>query len=424
MTTYRIGADRTGGAQACLDTVCETISAAGHDVKNLGVDSNSEHKFGEGAKTDIGVYVVNGVCLGTIHSTYDDIIKTGKANTVIFALVWQLFGSGNVFNKASDLTDSSKKLRVVHDGTNWPQSYYDDDGKWTVDEAFKQFDGIEYVYGDTCKDVAQAILDGNFGGTGEGGDDDSESTSSEGETKPMSGWESLCDLIKPYDGQIFMTVRGDTVIVKKITIPEWTAIWAYEGVNVVDDSVSVTDYSPEIYNTIEVKYGNDYENTIELCFERHKELFGERKTTILANKKVSEEEYNEYQKSLKESEEESSKAKGGTEKPKTQQNNNNDGNSYIVRSSTWDTHSTSVSGNLPNPANAPTNPFTSSSPLTLQGTSTNNKTITNANIKGTSSKDKVYIQRKQQQDKQNKKILNTINKGKVIVKKYYQDKTS
>lgn len=417
MATYRIGADRTGGAQNCLDNICEVIEKAGHKVVNLGVDSNSEHKFGEGAKTDIGVYVVNGVCLGTMHSTYDDIIKTGKANTVIFALVWSLFGSGNTFSKASDLTDKSKKLSIVRDGTNWPQSYYKDDGKWTVAEAFSQFDGIEYVYGDTCKDVAQAILDGNFGGGGDGGDD-SESTSSEGETKPMSGWESLCDLIKPYDGQIFMTVRGDTVIVKRIEIPEWSAIWAYEGINVVDDSVTVTDYSPEIYNTIEVRYGSNYENTIELCFERHKELFGERKTIIYANKKVSEDEYNAYQESLKQSEEESGKNKGTTEKPTTTQNEN----PYTVRATNWDTHSTSVSGNYPNPT-ASTNPFTSSSPTTYQGTSSSSPTISNANINGTSTKDKINIQRKQQQNKQNQKIVNTLNKGKIVVKKYFSDKT-
>lgn len=336
MATYRIGADRTGGAQNCLDKVCEVIGNAGHEVLNLGVDSNSEHKFGEGAKTDIGVYIVNGVCLGTIHSTYDDIIKTGKANTVIFALVWSLFGAGNTFSKASDLTDTSKKLRVVHDGTAWPESYYNDDGKWTAAEAFGQFDGIEYVYGDTCEDVAQAILDGNFGGSGDG---DESSTSSDGaEQKPMSGWESLLDLIKPYDGEIFLLVRGDTVVCKRIEIPEWSAIWAYEGINIVDDSVTVTDYSPELYNVLEILYGSNYQNKIELTFVKHKELFGERRTTIQATKKVSQDEYEQYQKSY------------GNQQPSST-SNGNEGNSdnTVMVNTGWDTHSTDVSGNLPNP---------------------------------------------------------------------------
>lgn len=294
MSTYIISADRTAGAGDCLDKICEVIGKGGHNVKKGPVDPGIEAYFAKTVenKSEIGVAVINGLCLGTMHSMYDDLIKTGKMEHIVFAIPFPLMGGSN-FHKKEDLTDESKKLRVVHDGTNWPESYYKDDGKWTVDEAFQQYPGIDYVYGDTCEDCAQAILDGNFGGSGDG--DESSDSSSEGETQLMSGWESLCDLVKPYDGEIVLLVRGDTVVCKRIEIPQWSAIWAYEGVNVVDDSVTVTDYSPEIYNTVEVLWGANFDNKTTLCFERHKELFGERVTTIEATKKVSQEEYDAFQ---------------------------------------------------------------------------------------------------------------------------------
>ena len=65
----------------------------------------------------------------------------------------------------------------------------------------------------------------------------------------MSGWESITDLLKPLDGEAMVVVRGDSVIIKRIYPPESTKLWIYEGINVVDDSVTISDYSPEIYNT-------------------------------------------------------------------------------------------------------------------------------------------------------------------------------
>ena len=420
MGKYLVGTDRTGGAGDCVDKVAEIIKKAGHDVENLGVNPNMEGTFASKCKSDdVVVFIINGACLATWHSYYDDLIKPGKCSQVVFCFPFNIMS--HLFNTKESLTDESKKLRCVNE--SWvPAHYHNDDGKWTVDEAFKQYDKVDYVYGDNCADVAQAILDGNFGGTGDGGDDEegSDSTSSEGESKPMSGWESLCDLIKPYDGQIFMTVRGDTVIVKKIEIPEWTAIWAYEGINVVDDSVTVTDYSPEIYNTIEVKYGANFENTITLCFERHKELFGERTTTIFATKKVSEEEYQQYEESLKQQDEEdTTQPKGEIEKPQNEP--------QYLQQPVQDTHSTSTSGNYPNPIN----PFTPNSPVTMQTSTTigdgsggGGGNTMNANYVDATQREKINIQRRQQQDNINQNIINTAKKGKVVVKKYYKDKTS
>ena len=103
----------------------------------------------------------------------------------------------------------------------------------------------------------------------------------------MSGWEGLCDLLKPLDGLAMMVQRGDYVIVKKIEMPQTARLWAYEGINIVDDSVTITDYTPEIYNTFVIRWGESYENELEFVFEKHKRLFGERKTVMEATKVVS-----------------------------------------------------------------------------------------------------------------------------------------
>ena len=115
-------------------------------------------------------------------------------------------------------------------------------------------------------------------------EDDEASSTDENETTYMSGWEGLCDLLKPLDGQAMMVQRGDYVVIKRIEMPKTARLWAYEGINVVDDSVSVTDYTPEIYNTFVIRWGEKFENELEFTFNKHKQLFGERKIVIEAKK--------------------------------------------------------------------------------------------------------------------------------------------
>ena len=100
----------------------------------------------------------------------------------------------------------------------------------------------------------------------------------------MSGWEGLCDLLKPLDAEAMIVQRGDYVIVKKIDMLNSIKLWAYEGINIIDDSVTITDYTPEIYNTFVIRWGESFENELEFVFEKHKKLFGERKKVMEATK--------------------------------------------------------------------------------------------------------------------------------------------
>ena len=318
MSDFLIFSDRSGNDdKTCINKVAERLNKAGHNAEKAPVDSNSEHLLWDGkCKGKIGVFLVNGAPIVTMIS-FRDAVKKGLAEKVIFGFP-RVLSPSNSFT-----TEQALKNKKLHgepgiNTTSAAQKELENGGKYYSVAEFCDANSeyIGYVYGDNCEKVAEAILNGDFG-TSDGSSEDSTSNNQE-EEKPMSGWESLLDLIKPYDGEIFLLVRGDTVICRRIEIPEWSAIWAYEGVNIVDDSVTVTDYSPEIYNTIEVEYGSNFQNTLKISFNKHVELFGERKTTIQATKKVSQEEYEEYQKWLKGKTDESTiKTSDKDEKPMT-----------------------------------------------------------------------------------------------------------
>ena len=272
MTHYNVGADHSGKDDAgCIDAVCKVLEEAGHTTTNLGVTPNLEGRMRTGNKDEVGVYLVNGVCLGTILSC-NEMVQAGGCNRVIFGLPAPIMAEP--YNKRENLNNESLKLHLVRDGSNWKQEWYSLEGKYTVEGIFNELDGVDYAFGETCEDVGKAILNGNTG--------DSTPTTSEGSGSIMSGWESITDLLKPLDGEAMVVVRGDTVIVKRIYPPEATSLWVYEGINIVDDSVKVSDYSPEIYNTFTIKWGADFENELEASFEKHKELFGERRTEVNA----------------------------------------------------------------------------------------------------------------------------------------------
>lgn len=268
MTQYNVGSDHSGtGDTECINKICDILEQNGHTTLRLGVTPNLEAKLMNQPSDSIGVFLVNGLCIGTVKSLSDDL-----KNTTIIGIPKVMY-TGSV-----SLPDGLKTqpLKLDPRQSTWPDSYKELNGK-TFDEVCGMCENIEYVYGDTCEDVAQAILDGNFGGGGS-----SQTTTQAGEGSVMSGWESITDLLKPLDGEAMVVVRGDTVIIKRIYPPTSTSLWVYEGINIVDGSVNISDYSPESYNTFQINWGATFEHSFEMSFEKHKELFGERRKEVNA----------------------------------------------------------------------------------------------------------------------------------------------
>ena len=277
MSKYVVVSDHSGkGDLKCIEAVCKVLTDAGHEAESGGVDSNSEARLRQEGKDTIGVFLVNGICIGTIASL-NTMVNSGHCSQVIIGIPKPIMSEP--FNVKENLDNPAKKPVIAHDDnfTKDPKVLAMS-GKYTVEELFNQFEHMSYAYGEDCEEVGKSVLNG--GSSGSGGEDNS--TSSTGEGSVMSGWESITDLLKPLDGEAMVVVRGDAVIIKRIYPPEATKLWVYEGINIVADSVKISDYSPEIYNTFTIHWGASFENELEASFEKHKELFGERKTEVNA----------------------------------------------------------------------------------------------------------------------------------------------
>lgn len=272
MSKYVVVSDHSGkGDQNCIDAVAKVLEDAGHEVEKGGVDANSESRLRQEGKDTIGVFLVNGACLATFLSI-DSMVKGGNCSHVYFGMPKPIMHTP--FNNHDAWTDESQKLGILNESwipSDWHSKYAN---KWTLQEASDNIENITCVYGDSCEDVATNILNGDTGG--------GSTTSTNDNGSIMSGWESITDLLKPLDGEAMVVVRGDAVIIKRIYPPEATQLWAYEGINIVEDSVKISDYSPEIYNTFTINWGANFENQLEATFEKHRELFGERRTEINA----------------------------------------------------------------------------------------------------------------------------------------------
>ncbi len=268
MTHYNVGSDHSGkGDEDCIARVCEILEQNGHTTTNLHVTPNLESRLRTGNKDDVGVFIVNGICLGTIVSCAK-MAEAGGCGSVIFGIPKVLYGGH--YKLPDEL--KTKKLHLADDDNFSPADVRAMDGKYTPDELFGLYGNVSYAYGDDCDQLANAIMNGTSNG--------SATNPQQNEGSVMSGWESITDLLKPLDGDAMVVVRGDSVVIKRIYPPTSTSLWAYEGINIVADSVKVSDYTPEIYNTFQINWGASFENSFEMCFEKHKELFGERRTEV------------------------------------------------------------------------------------------------------------------------------------------------
>lgn len=256
MGKYLVGSDNSGGKdQDCVDTVCRVLEEAGKEVLNCGVTPNQEGNFrANGEKDDIGVFIVNGICLGTILSC-NEMAKSGICKQVIIGIPKPLMNEK--FRERESLTDESKKLALVNDGTNWPNSYRQYEHKYTVDGICNALEYVSYAYGETCEEVGQNILNGASGTDGTGGGDSSEKS----EPTPMSYADMIKDLISVWDGDVECKIRQNKVYINKVPQPN-PELWIVDGNNVVSGQAKVSDYNSDTINTLDVTYGEDHMITI------------------------------------------------------------------------------------------------------------------------------------------------------------------
>lgn len=285
MARYIVGSDRTGGAEECLRKVVTEMEKGTMEVLNCGVTPNTEGSFRKhGKKDDIGVFVINGICLGTILSC-NQMVESGICSQVIIGIPKPLMATP--FNTKESLTDESLTLALVNDGTNWPSSYKKYEKKYTVDGICNALSGISYAWGETCEELGQNILNGVSGTSGGSSGDtgDSDSDSDKKEPTPMSYMDMIKDLISVWDGDVECTIRQDKIFINKVPQPN-PELWIVEGNNIVSGQAKVKDYNSDTINTLNVTYDGSG-HTITITDEYLVNRFGEVNAELEAKKIVT-----------------------------------------------------------------------------------------------------------------------------------------
>lgn len=281
MSNYVVGSDRSGNNDhECIETICQVLRDAGHTAENIGITPNLETNLKTKGKGNIGVFMVNGICIGTIHSVRK-MVEAGGIDFVYFAMP-QTINPGNEWLSCESL--KTKKCPIAHDDnfTKEPDRSALHN-KYTVAEYCAEHSQyIAYACGSDCKEVAEAILNGGSGdGSGATG---TSSDSEDSEPTPMSYLDMIKDLISVWDGDVECKVRQNKMFINKVPEPK-PQLWIVESNNIVSGQAKVTDYNSDTINSLDVTYGDGHKINIkdEYLYNR----FGEVSAEIEAVKTVT-----------------------------------------------------------------------------------------------------------------------------------------
>lgn len=300
MTTYMVGSDVINGKeQSYINQAIQAIQQAGHQATNIGVHPNTVQAHGLKSSSSgcIGIQIVGGRGLGTPMDFHTGVTRGYYHYSHVFVIGSSEFTGNNLISAAS----MKNPVNVCEPGMNTSQcSQY----LGLTPEQFNQkYTGCTVIFCDKLSDGLATML----GNTGESSEE--ESNSNGGSFK-----DAIQDLIKVWDGYVEVIITRDIMNIRRIHDPEeaepvshrryirddesghilmdtqevWDygvlkepIIWASEGVNIVHDSLSMTDYNPETYNQLIVTYTTDAGVAKSIKFEDEIliERFGEKSIT-------------------------------------------------------------------------------------------------------------------------------------------------
>lgn len=282
MSSYVVGSDKSGnGDTACIEKICQVFRDNGHTAENIGVTPNLESNLKSKGKGNIGVFMVNGICIGTFDSVRR-MVEAGGIDFVWFACPQSINPSNDWLSCESCKT---RKVGLAPDDSFTPSDRIAElDKKYTVEEYCNQYSQyVGYACGKDCEEVANNILNG---GSGSGGGGTTTSSSSDDKPTPMSYLDMIKDLISVWDGDVECKIRQNKMYINKVPTPQ-PKLWAIESTNIVSGQAKVTDYNSDTINTLNVTYnngGNSYTIKDEYLINR----FSEVEATIEAEKTVTE----------------------------------------------------------------------------------------------------------------------------------------
>ena len=136
--------------------------------------------------------------------------------------------------------------------------------KGGCDADYCGFCGGDKGGGDRCKNYRLTSATATSSGTSSG------TTSS----SYMTFWEMLEDLQKPLDGEVEILIRDDRVYFHHVPDHSQTELFLSEGVNILEDSVTIKDFNPDTVNVLICKWGTNYDKYIVLKNAELIERFG------------------------------------------------------------------------------------------------------------------------------------------------------
>lgn len=272
MSTYAIGSDNINGKeQSYINQAIQAVQDAGHTGSSLGVGPNKVQSYGQssGSQDQIGVMIVGGRGLGTPIDFHTGVTQGYYHYTHVYVV-----GSSEFTNNRLISTESmSTPVNACEPGMSSSQcSQY---LGLTPTQFNQKFNGCTVIYADSFSDALSQMLGGSTG---------SEESTSGGTFK-----DAVNDLISVWDGLVEVKCDGRIMNIRRIREPEepeplsrrtikpnstgsftldenevWDEgflrepeIWASEGVNIIEGSLSMTDYNPDTVNTLYVTYTDD-----------------------------------------------------------------------------------------------------------------------------------------------------------------------
>ena len=275
MSTYVVASDNINGSESSyISTVISKLEAKGHTCENAGVGPNTIQSRGlSGSSTGkIGVFIVGGSDAGM----YADFVAGLKRGYYHYKYMWVVFASNTATTDKWITCNGLANTPLVRAwDDNYSGSSIESVGKTAKQyfEANKQY--INYVCGEkgcSFDSIANKLANG--------GDDE------EAESSASSIKEALREVLSALDGEVECKVINDTVYVNKIPEPESSYnLELLEGINIVSDSLTITDYNPDTINKLIVHWngGEDIIYVNDKLIER----FGEKTSELDAVKTIT-----------------------------------------------------------------------------------------------------------------------------------------
>ena len=274
--TYYVCSDRIDGKeQSYIQDVISELKAVGKQAESGGVGPNKESLRNSKGSEDTVVFIVGGGRAGATWASFVKSVEGKKdyAHTIVAYAGWT--SNPHVSCEAARTETLIAEWDSGGFYQSWMPSYYE--GHTIVTFCEKYSSVLSFCCSDeSASDLGKKIANGTCGG----GSSDEQGGSSASTIK-----DAIKEVISYWDGEAECRVENDTVYINKVPDPSKATLELKEGVNILADSVSITDVNPDTVNFLTVHWsgGSDIVKRDEALIRR----FGERPLELEAVKRVT-----------------------------------------------------------------------------------------------------------------------------------------